>query len=66
MYDVKDLKERLKKANDMAKKNENKVFMKKSKINQVIKLINDNKDRVETLINQVKNDFGSFKILVKN
>jgi len=65
MYDVKDLKERLKKANDMAKKNENKVFMKKSKINQVIKLINDNKDRVETLINQVKNDFGSFKILVK-
>ena len=31
MYDVKDLKERLKKANDMAKKNENKVYIHKSK-----------------------------------
>ena len=37
IYDIKDLKERVKKAKDMAKKNEKKEFIKKSKINPIIK-----------------------------
>jgi hypothetical protein len=54
IYDVKDLKERLKKAKDMAKKNENKVFMKNSKINPIIKTINSDKERIKSINDDIQ------------
>ncbi len=64
-YDVKDLKERVKKAKDMAKKNENKVYIKKSKINPIIKTINNDKERVQNINNDTKISFKNFNTLVK-
>jgi hypothetical protein len=64
-YDVKDLKERVKKAKDMAKKNENKEFIKKSKINPIIKKINNDKEHVDNINRRTKIDFKNFNTLVK-
>ena len=63
-YDVKDLKERVKKAKDMAKKNENKVYIKKSKINPIIKTINSDKERVQNINDDTKVQFISFNIRI--
>ena len=64
-YDVKDLKERVKKAKDMAKKNENKEFIKKSKINPIIKKINNDKERVQNINYDTKISFKNFNTRVK-
>ena len=53
-YDIKDLKERVKKAKDMAKKNENKVYIKKSKVNPIVKKINSDKERVQNINHDTK------------
>lgn len=65
LYDIKDLKERVKKANDLSKKNENKVFTKKSKIEPIIKTINSDKDRVENMIHNRKVSLINFDSMVK-
>ena len=62
---MKDLKERLKKAQDMAKKNENKVFIKKPKINPIIKTINGDKERVKSINDDTKVQYINFNTLVK-
>jgi len=64
-YDIKDLKERVTKAKDMAKKNENKVFIKKSKIKPIIKTINSDKERVQNINHNTKVQYINFNTLVK-